>query len=136
MPLLVYDTVRTKGDSNFNKAIVKFIKNYNKMNLSQNTSSLSCYGKMFLNASRGKIKVQPTAVARRKVKNGSRQKTDTSRKRKLDLPTRKVSTKREHYLSKIIDSNKPSAKKAGRTMTSTTRSYTKKTTKVTKLEKV
>ena len=75
-----------KGDHNFNKAIVKFTKSYNKMNLSQNTSSLHCYGKTFLKACRGKIKVQPTAVARRKIKNGAHQKTDTCQKRKLDPP--------------------------------------------------
>ena len=83
------------------------------MNVSENTSCLSSYGKMFLNPSaRGKIKVQPTAVARKKKRNGSRQKQDSSRKRKLELPNRKIDVKRTHCLSKIIDMNQAPAKKA------------------------
>ena len=96
------------------------------MNVSQNSSLLSCYGKTHLNSLRGKIKVQPTAVSRRKFKNGSRQKQDTSRKRKLELPNRIVTLKREHNLAKIVKFNKPSAKSSGRTMSSTTTYPTRK----------
>ena len=60
------------------------------MNVSQNSSSLSYYSKTYLDSGRGKIKVQPTAVSRRKFKNGSRQKEDTSRKRKLELSNRRT----------------------------------------------
>ena len=40
------------------------------MNVSQNSSSLSCYGKKYLHSRKGKLKVQPTAVSRRKFKTG------------------------------------------------------------------
>ena len=58
-----------------------------------------------------------TAFSRRKFKNGSRQKQDTSRKRKLELPNRRV--KREHNFVKTVKFNKPLAKKYS-TMSSTT----------------
>ena len=64
--------------------------------------------------------MQPTVVSRRKLKNGSRQKQDTSRKRKLELPNRRVTLKREHNFAKIVKCNKPWAKKFGRTMSSIT----------------
>ena len=96
------------------------------MNMSQNSSSLSCYGKTYLDSLRGKIKVQPTAVSRRMFKNGSRQKQDTSQKRKLELPNRKVTLKREHNFAKVVKFNKPSAKKSGRTVSSTTTYSTRK----------
>ena len=49
------------------------------MNVSQNSSSLSFCGKAYLDSLRGKIKAQPTAVSRRKFKNGSEQEQDTTR---------------------------------------------------------
>ena len=68
-------------DTNFNKSFIKFESRYKRMNVSQNSSSLSCYGKTYLDSLRAKIKVQPNAVSRRKFKNGSRQEQDTTRKR-------------------------------------------------------
>ena len=70
--------------------------------------------------------MQPTAVSGRKFKNGSRQKQDTSWKKKLELPSRRVTLKREHNFAKIVKFNKPSAKKSGRTMSSTTTYPTRK----------
>ena len=52
-------------------------------------------------------------------KNGSRLKQDDSHRKKLDLPKRKITTKRHHNISKIIDTNKPAAKKSGCTIVST-----------------
>ena len=117
------------NDSSFHKSVTKFSKNFKKLNLLQNTSCLSSYGKTFLCASaRGKIKVQPAAVARRKSKNGSRQKQDTSIKKQLNLPIRKQSVKRKHNLSQNVAMNQAPAKKAGRTMVSCT-TYPKKKVK-------
>ena len=96
------------------------------MNLSQNSSSLSCYGKTYLDSRRGRIKAQPTAVSRSKLKNSNRQKQDTSRKRKLELRNRRVSLKREHNFAKIVTFNKASAKKSSRIMSSTTTYLTRK----------
>ena len=67
----------------------------------KNSSALSCYGKNFLNSNkRGKIKVQPTAVAR-KVK------------KKMVTKKRRITKKSQHNISKIIDTNEPAAKKSG-----------------------
>ena len=96
------------------------------MNVSQNSSSLCFHGKTYLDSRRGKIKVQPTGVSRRNLKYGSRQKQDTSQKKKLVLPNRRVTLKRERNFAKIVKSNKPSAKKSGRTMSSTTTYLTRK----------
>ena len=91
------------------------------MNVSQNSSSLTYYGKTYLDSWKEKIKVQPIAVfSRRKFKNGSRQKQDTSRKRKLELPNRRVTLKWKQNFAKIVKFNKLSAKKSGRTVSSTT----------------
>ena len=82
------------------------------MNVSQNSSSFTCYGKTYLDSSKGKIKVQPTAVfSRKKSKTGSRQQHNTSGKRKLELPNRRVTLKKEHNFAKIVKINKTSAKK-------------------------
>ena len=104
------------------------------MNVCQNSSSLSCYGKTYLDSRRAKTKVQPTAFCRRKFKNGSRQKQDTSRKRKLELPNRRV--KREHNFFKTVKFNKPSAKKYDSTMSSATTLPTKGTQSLTILRLV
>ena len=48
------------------------------------------------------------------------QKQDTFRKRKLELPNRRVTLKRKHNFAKMVKFNKPSVKKSGRTMSSTT----------------
>ena len=90
------------------------------MNVCQSSSSLSCNGKTYLDSRRGETKVQPNAFSRREFKNGSRQKQDTSRKRKLELPNRRVTLKREHNFVKTVKFNKPSAKKYDSTMSSTT----------------
>ena len=96
------------------------------MNVCQSSSSLTCNGKTYLDSRRGETKVQPNAFSRREFKNGSRQKQDTSRKRKLELPNRRVTLKREHNFVKTVKLNKPSAKKYDSTMSSTATLPTKK----------
>ena len=67
-----------------------------------------------------------TAICGRKLKNGSRPKQHTSRKRKLEITERRVTFIREESLSNIVKINKPSAKKSVRTMSSTTTYPTRK----------
>ena len=58
-----------KDGNNFNTAVLKFEAIYKKLNVVQNSSALSCHEKNFLNRKRReKIKVQPTAVAKRAKK--------------------------------------------------------------------
>ena len=96
------------------------------MNLTQNSSSLICYGNTYLNSRKGKIKVQPSAVSRSNFKNGSRQKQDTSRKRRLELFNRRATPKRELNFANIVKFDKLSAKKSDPTMSSTTTYLTRK----------
>ena len=99
------------------------------MNVSQRNSSLSCYCKTYLDSRRGKIKVQPTAVSRSKFKKGSKQKRHATGKRKIEMLNRRFTRKTEHNFVKIVKFNKTSAKKSGRTVSSTT-------TYLTRMEKV
>ena len=110
-------------DSFLNKAIVKFVGRSTGMGNSKLTSALHTFGSTFFGAKRGKIKVQPAAVARRKSKKGSRQKQDTSGGKSIlnNLPLRDLKTKRKHCFSEIAGKNQPSANKAGRSMTSVTK---------------
>ena len=58
-----------KDGNNFNTAVLKFEAIYKKLNVVQNSSALSCHEKNFLNRKRReKIKVKPTAVAKRAKK--------------------------------------------------------------------
>ena len=125
-----------KGDRNFNEAIIKFERKYSNLNIGQNATALSCYGKTFCNPTkRGKIKVQPAAVSRRLKKNGSRQKQDSSRCKKMELPERRITKKREHSISKVIEANQPAAKKAGRSMLSISTSKKRVKSKTDKIKK-
>ena len=78
----IYNQIKeqiVKDDTNLNTAILKFEAIYSKLNVAQNSSTLSCCGKSFLNRNkRGKIKLQLAAVARRVKKDGSRQKQDNN----------------------------------------------------------
>ena len=106
-------------DKEFQKSILKFISRYEKFSHNQRKSALQSFGTVFVGKTRGKIKVQPTAVSRRKSKNGSRQKQDNAGTK--SLPSRRVTVKRKHSLSQVINENVPSAKKAGRSMISNTK---------------
>ena len=81
--------------------------------------------------------MQPAAVSRRVKKDRSRQKQDNSHRKKLKLPKRRITTKRQHNISKFIDTNEPAAKMdavwyrsmdAGRSMVSVITYPKKKTT--------
>ena len=119
---LFYEDVVSKlqqGDEEYRKSILKFVSRYEKFSSNQRTSAFQSFGTVFVGKARGKIKVQPTAVSRRKSKIGSRQKQDTSITK--SLPHRRITTKRKHSMTHIIDENVPSAKKAGRSMVSNTK---------------
>ena len=77
------------------------------------------------------MKVQPTAVSRRKSKIGSRQKQSTVKTKML--PNRPESVKRKHNISDIVDLNIPLTKKAGRSMIRNTK-YFKKNMKNTRIK--
>ena len=107
------------GDGEFRKSVDKFLTRYDKFSLNQKKSALQSFGTTFIGKSRGKIKVQPTAVSRRVSKIGSRQR-QSNNKTKV-LPNRRITLKRKHKLSEVVDLNVPSAKKAGRSMISNTK---------------
>ena len=70
-----------------------------------------------------KIKVQPTAVSRRKSKIGSRQRQSNVGTK--GLPDHTISLKRKQNMKQTVDMNVLSAKKTGRSMVSNTKSFTK-----------
>ena len=110
-----------QGNTEFNKAVLAFAKRFGKLSENQLQCALHSFGSIFIGKARGRIKVQPTAVSRRKSKIGSRRKQDTKRVSSTkELPTRLIKTKRKHNISEVVDKNQPSAKKAGRSMISVT----------------
>ena len=125
----VFDVLSEKisqGNTEFNKAILTFAKRFDKLSENQLLSALHSVGSIFVGKARSRIKVQPTAVSRRKSKIGSRRKQDTKRVfSNKELPIRLIKTKRKHNISEVVDKNQPSAKKAGRSMVSVT-TYPKK----------
>ena len=105
-----------QGNKLYNASIKKFIRRCNNFSDSQQISAFHSFGSVFVGKTKGKIKVQPAAVSRRKSKIGSRQKQDT--RKTYDLATRPVKVKRFHSISQAIRTNQQSAKKAGRSMKS------------------
>ena len=77
-------------------------------------------------AKRGKIPVQPTAVARRKVVNGTRRQPQGQTT--INNPFKPVAGKgkRTHELACNVRENEPVAKQAGRSMATKTRIYEQK----------
>ena len=115
------------GNNGLETGIVKFSRRIHRLSENQLISALNTFGSNFLSKSRRKIKVQPGSVSRRRSKIGSRTKQDSRGSRSsLSLPTRQISTKRKHCISDVINANQPSAKKAGRSMTSITRHFKSK----------
>ena len=109
-----------KGDNEYNKGVIKLNQTHSKSSLAKNASNFHSFHHRVSGGSRcGGFRVQPTAVSRRVVPNGSRQKIDTASKSK-GLPHRPISTKRMHNASHCIAKNQPFAKKAGRVMLSNT----------------
>ena len=103
-----------QGNTGFNKAVLAFAKRFGKLSENQLQCALHSFGSIFVGKAKGRIKIQPTAVSRRKSKIGSRRKQDTKRvSSNKELPTRLIKIKRKHNISEV-------AKKAGRSMISVT----------------
>ena len=57
----------------FNVALIKFIKRFESFSQNQKVFAIQSFGTTFFGRKSTKIKVQPTAVSRRKSKMGSQQ---------------------------------------------------------------
>jgi len=75
---------------------------------------------------RGKIHVQPSSVSRRIIKNGSKTRRHKGQRKKNPFEKQQISIKRVHSFSENINNNENVPKKAGRTMSSKTRSKTRR----------
>lgn len=115
------------GNQELRKSMEKFLGRYEKFSTNQRNSALQSFGTVFVGKSKGRIKVQPTAVSRRVSQIGSRQRQ--SNKRTKPLPERRITLKRKRKLAECVNLNVPSAKKAGTTMKSNTKYPKKKTLK-------
>lgn len=100
------------------------MKRYESFTENQKITAFQNFSSIFVEKSRNRIKVQPTAVSRQNSKNGSCQKQ--SHVKTKTLPIRPVKKKRKHDIKAAIDSNVPSAKKAGRSMVSNTKHFNRK----------
>ena len=101
------------------------MKRYESFTENQKITAFQNFGSIFVRKSRNRItKVQPTAVSRQKSKNGSRQKQSNAKTKTLAI--RPVKTERKHDITAAIDSNVPSAKKAGRSMVSNSKHFNRK----------
>ena len=93
------------------------MKRYESFTENQKITAFQNFGSIFVRKSRNRItKVQPTAVSRQKQSNA---KTKT-------LAIRPVKTERKHDITAAIDSNVPSAKKAGRSMVSNSKHFNRR----------
>ena len=126
------------NDSNFLRGINKFCDRVKKYPFSRLSSSLHSFGvststSIKVNATtslskvrKGKIYVQPGAVNRRKVKNGSKSALIKGMNvRKGAFGDKEVSKKRPHKLSVNVANNEMVPKKAGRHMFSKSRKLNK-----------
>ena len=107
----------------FNVALIKYIKIFESFSQNQMVSAFQTFGTTFFGRKCTKIKAQPAAVSRRKFKLGSRQRQNNVGTK--GLPNHSISLKRKHNMKEIVDMNVPSAKKAGRSMVSNTKYFTK-----------
>ena len=73
------------------------MKRYESFTENQKITAFQNFGSIFVGKSRNRIKVQPTAVSRRKSKNGSRQKQSNVKTK--TLPIRPTKTKRKHNIT-------------------------------------
>ena len=111
-------------EKELNVALIKFIKRFESFSQNQKVFAIQSFGTTFFGRKRTKIKVQPTAVSRRKSEIGSEQSQNNVGTNK-SLPNRSISLKRKHNMKEIVDMNFPSAKKADRSMVSNTKYFTK-----------
>lgn len=124
------------ADQNFMRGIMKFADRVKKMPKSKLTTGFHSFGAegvyntrlittyIVKRRKRGKIHVQPEAVKRRKVSNGSRKRQDKGQTAKNN-PFQPVagSAKRAHRFAENVRRNQQVAKKAGRSMATKTRIY-------------
>ena len=132
-----FETLRAKvenGEKSLLLGVTKFQKRIEKMNASQLASHLHTFGvqqfrrknitsassSLLKRSQKFKIGVQPEAVKRRKIKNGSKRALAKG-KSSMMLPIKSVSYKRKHEFSLNVQNNEPVAKKAGRSMMSKTK---------------
>ena len=116
----VKDEIKNENKE-FNVALIKFTKRFETLSQNQKDSAFQSFGTTCFGRKNTKIKVQPTAVSRRKSKIGSRE----NNVRTSSLPNRSISLKRKHNMKEIFVMNVPFAKKAGRSMVSNTKYFTK-----------
>ena len=79
----VKEKVSSGTSTGFNKTLQKFIKLYERFTENQKITAFLNFDSIFVGKLRNRIKVQPTAVSRRKSKNGSRQKQSNELKPSL-----------------------------------------------------
>ena len=127
------------SDQNFLRGVLKFADRAQNMQNSKLATCFHSFGatgvynacqtttSIVKKARTGKIPVQPTAVGRRKVVNGTRRRQPQGQT-KINNPFKPVAgkAKRTHQLACIVSNNEPVAKKAGRNMATKTRLYEQK----------
>ena len=142
-------TLVDKADPQLLSGIIKMKSRLERLSSNQISSAMHCFGSEFLytkgisnktKAKKGRIRVQPTAVERRKkgqskthqmLPNGKSVKLETV----INLPNNSnYSRKRRHCFSENVSDNVAVAKKAGRNMTSRTRPLIKCRVKTLKSE--
>ena len=122
----IFKTVKEEiknENKKFNVALIKFMKIFESFNQNQEVSAFQSFDTTFFGRKRTKVKVQPTTVSRRKSKIGSRQRQSNVATK--SLPNLPISYKRRHSMKEIVDMSVPSAMKAGRSMVSNTKYFTK-----------
>ena len=132
-----YEAIRSKieiGDISLHHGVKKFNKRIQKMNTSQLSTHLHTFGtqqfrrknistsssSLVKRSQKFKIGVQPEAVKRRRIRNGSKKALPKGKCSSL-LPVKPPSTKRKHNFAVNVINNEPVAKKAGRNMMSKTK---------------
>ena len=107
-----FKTVK-EGTKNENQeltiALIKFIKRFESFSQNQKVSAFQSFGSTFFGIKQFKI--------------GSQQRQSNVATK--SLPNRPISLKRKHNIKEIVDMNVPYAKKAGRSMVSNRKYFTK-----------
>ena len=142
-------TLVDKADPQLLSGIIKMKSRLERLSSNQISSAMHCFGSEFLHtkgksnktkAKKGRIRVQPTAVERRK-KSQSKTHQMLPKEKSVKLETvinlpnnSNYSRKRRHCFSENVSDNVAVAKKAGRNMTSRTRPLIKCRVKTLKSE--
>ena len=131
---LKLEVLSNVNDQNYLRGIMKFSSRVEKLSKPKLSSCFHSFGSVHCHsaritttssvkkARRGKIHVQPEAVKRRKIDNGSKSKQSKGQRVRNNPFALKVGqTKRKHKFAENVRRNEPVAKKAGRTMATRTR---------------